>query len=71
MKFKRLGILKLKKIFYRKKTSVTLRDVDIEKVLVSVKIPFGDENINTLLVTYIMIIKLSHYMQCFLKQALT
>ena len=33
-----------KKKFYRHKTPVPLRDVDIEKVLVSNKISFGEEN---------------------------
>ena len=46
--------------FYRNKIPVHLRDVDIEKVLVSKKISFGEKAINTLLVTCIMIIKLSH-----------
>ena len=47
--------------FYHYKSLVRLRDVDIEKALVSHKITFGIETINTLLVTCIMIIKLSHY----------
>ena len=38
-----------------------IRDVDIEKVLVTKKISFDEKTINTLLVTYIMIIKLSHH----------
>ena len=42
--------------------------VDIGKVLVSNKISYNEKAINTLLVTCIMIIKLSHYIQCFLKQ---
>ena len=44
--------------FYHHKILVPLRDADIEKVLVCNKIYFGEKN--TLLVTYIMIIKLSH-----------
>ena len=41
--------------------NIFLKDVDIEKVLVSSKIYFGKKNISTSLVTCIMIIKLSHY----------
>ena len=47
--------------FYRHKTPVLLKDVDIEKVLISKKISFGKNDISTLLVTCIMMIKLSHY----------
>ena len=47
--------------FYRHKTPILLRDVDIEKVLVSNKIPLREKTINTLLVTCTIIIKLSHY----------
>ena len=47
--------------FYRYKTPIFLKDVDIEKVLVSNKISSGVKNYNILLVTCIMIIKLSHY----------
>ena len=46
--------------FYHYKSPVPLRDLDIEKVLVSNKVSFGEKNINTLLVTSLMIIKLSH-----------
>ena len=46
--------------FYRSKTPIFLKDVDIEKVLVSNKISFGEKNY-ILLVTCIMVIKLSHY----------
>ena len=47
--------------FYRYKTPILLVDLDIEKVLVSNKISFGEKKtISTLLVTCIMIIKLSH-----------
>ena len=45
--------------FYHYKSPVPLRDLDIEKVLVSNKISFGEKNINTLLVTSLLIIKLS------------
>ena len=52
-----------KKLILPQKTSIFLKDVDIEKVLVSNKISFGKKRtINTLLVTCIMITKLSHYM---------
>ena len=47
-----------------------IRLLDIEKVLVSNKNSFGEETVSTLLVTCIMIIKLSHYIKCSLKQAL-
>ena len=40
-----LGTLKLKKSkFYRHKASIFLKDVDVEKVLVSNKISFGEKN---------------------------
>ena len=56
-----LGILKLKTDkFYRNKIPVLLRDVDIEKMLASNKIPLVEETISTLLVTCAMMIKLSH-----------
>ena len=45
--------------FYRHKTPIFMEDVDIEKVLVSSKISFGGKNINTLLVTCTMLIKLN------------
>ena len=41
--------------------SFFLKDVGIEKALVSNKISSGEKTINTLLVTCIMIIELSHY----------
>ena len=47
--------------FYLHKTPFLKKDVDIEKVLVSKKIFLVKNTINTLLVTCIMIIKLSHY----------
>ena len=48
--------------FYRNKSPIFLKDVDIKKVLVSNKI-FSSEKktINTSLVNCIIIIKLSHY----------
>ena len=49
-----------KSTFYRYKSPVPLRDVDIEKVLVSNKFLLVKKTINTLLVTCITMIKLSH-----------
>ena len=46
--------------FCRDKTAIFLKDVDIEKVLVSNKISFDEKTISTLLVVCIMIINLSH-----------
>ena len=52
----------VKKKFYRHKSPVPLKKVDIEKVLASNKIFFlVKKSINTLLVTCIMIIKLDDY----------
>ena len=51
-----------KKIFHWPKSLIFLNDADIERELISKKISSGEKKyINTLLVTYIMIIKLSHY----------
>ena len=47
--------------FYRNQIPILLKDVDIKKVLVSYKISFGEKTMSTLLVTFIMITKLSHY----------
>ena len=55
---------------YCHKGPIFMEDVDIEQVLVSNKIPFGEKAISTLLATCIMMIKLSHYLKCFLKKAL-
>ena len=55
-------ILKLKRINF-----TGIEDVDIKNVLVSKKISFGEKAINILLVTCVMIIKLKHCIQCFLK----
>ena len=56
-----LKVLKLKKKkIYCHETPIFLRDVDIEKVLVSYKISFDEKPINTLLVTCIMVIMLNH-----------
>ena len=46
--------------FYGHKTSIFLGDADIQKVLVSNKISFGEKNVRTLLVTCTMVIKLNH-----------
>ena len=56
---------------YQHKSPVPLTDVDTEIILASHKIPSGEKiTINTLLVTCIMMTKLSHYIYCFLKQRL-
>ena len=47
--------------FYCHKNRIFLKDVDIEKVLVSNKLFSGKKTVNTLLVSCIMMIKLSHY----------
>ena len=47
--------------FHRYKCPLLLEDVDIDNVLVSNKISFGEKTINTLLFTFMMIVKLSHY----------
>ena len=57
----RLANLKLKKKIFTAIKAYFLKHVDIEKVLVSNKISFGEKTRNTLLVTCIKIIKLSHY----------
>ena len=60
-----------KKIFLPQLDScVQVKDVGIVKVLVTKNTSFGEKTIITLLVTCIMVIKLNHYIQCFLKQAL-
>ena len=46
---------------YNKKTPVPLRGVVIYKVLASKKIGFDEKAINTLLVVWIMIVKLRRY----------
>ena len=57
-----VAILKLKKIiFIAVRPPKCLKDVDIEKVLVSNKISFGEQNCNYFLVTCIMIIKFRHH----------
>ena len=47
--------------FYRNQIPILLRDVDIKKVLVFCKISFSEKTMSSLLVTFIMITKLSHY----------
>ena len=56
------GNIEIKKnTFFRYKSSVPLRDLDIEKVLVSNKISFRKKAISIILATCIIIIKLSRY----------
>ena len=55
------GNTEIEKKMYYCKIPILLKDVNIAKVLVSKKISFGEKVINTLLITCIMIIKLSHY----------
>ena len=56
------GDIEIKKKIYRYKSPIFKKDVDIEKVLVCNKISCGPKKfINILLVPYIMIMKLSHY----------
>ena len=50
-----------KNIFYRYKSPIFKKDVDIEKVLVSQKFLLVENTMYTLLVACIMIIKLSHH----------
>ena len=72
--FNNIDIEKIK--FYHHKTPIFWGDVDLKKVLVSNKIFFGEKTVlkkktflkTALLVTCIMIIKLSHYIYFFLKQ---
>ena len=63
-------ILKLKNINVNTiKVLYFLEVVEIDKVLVSKKISFGKKNINTLLVTCVMIIELSHYKLSYQREA--
>ena len=56
-----MEILEFKKNYHHE-SPIFLKDVDMGKVLVSNKIYFREKKtINTLLATFIMIIKLSHY----------
>ena len=51
-----------KNIFYSSKSPVHLRDIGTEKILVSKKISSSEKKIvNTSLVTFVMMTKLSHY----------
>ena len=47
--------------FYCYKSSIFLKYVYIDNVLVSNKVSSGKKTINTLLVTFMMVIKLSRY----------
>ena len=63
-------ILKLKNINVNTiKVLYFLEVVEIDKVLVSKKISSGKKNINTLLVTCVMIIELSHYKLSYQREA--
>ena len=50
---------------HRNKNLFLLEDVDTYNKLASNKISSGKKTVNTLLLTCMMIIKLSHYLQCF------
>ena len=54
-------IIKTKIKIYQHRTLIFFKYVDVEKILVSKKISFSEKTIGTLLVTYIRITKLSHY----------
>ena len=54
-------IIKTKIKIYQHRTPIFFKYVDVEKILVSKKISFSEKTIGTLLVTYIRITKLSHY----------
>ena len=57
-----LGDIEIEKNkFYSHKSPILLKDVDIEKVLVSKNVSSGEKTLSTLLVTFMMIIKLNHY----------
>ena len=47
--------------FFSHKSPILLKDVDIEKVLVSKNVSSGEKTLSTLLVTCMMIVKLNHY----------
>ena len=59
MKFGDFEIKKRK--FHHRKNLILLENVDIEKMQVSYIVFFGEKNVNILLVTKIMIIKLNHH----------
>ena len=46
--------------FCRYKSPIVLEDVDINNVLVSIKIPFGEKTIDIFLANCMIIIKLNH-----------
>ena len=66
-----MELLKLKKnFFYHNKTPNFLKNVDIDKVLVSNKISFGEKTLSTLLVTCIYIhtyIRLKTLLKAYIK----
>ena len=47
--------------FHRYKNLNFLKDMGIYDIIISNKIPFGEKNYNTLLITWMIIIKLNHY----------
>ena len=57
-----LGDIEIEKNkFFSHKSPILLKDVDIEKVLVSKNVSSGEKTLSTLLVTCMMIVKLNHY----------
>ena len=54
-----IGVEKHK--FHRHRSPIFIEDVDIDNKLVSSNISAGEKIINTLLFTYMMIVKLNHY----------
>ena len=54
------GNIEIKKNKFYHNKSIFFKDEDIEKILVSNKISFGEKTIRTLLVTCVMMTKLNH-----------
>ena len=57
----RFGNIDIEKQKFDHYKSYFLEDIDIDNVLVSNKISSGKKTVNTLLITCMMIMKLSHY----------
>ena len=57
----RFGNIDIEKQKFDHYKSYFLEDIDIDNVLVSNKISSGRKTVNTLLITCMMIMKLSHY----------
>ena len=57
----RFGNIDIEKQKFDHYKSDFLEDIDIDNVLVSNKISSGKKTVNTLLITCMMIMKLSHY----------